>query len=56
MYSQSLSYCKTGCLSGEIMINHMMYVDDLVLLTPLVTGLRELVRAYEKYSKEHVII
>ena len=25
--SQSLNCCKTGCLSGEIMINHFM--DDL---------------------------
>ena len=29
--SQSLNCCKTGCLSGEIMINHLMYADDLVL-------------------------
>ena len=29
---QSLNCCKTGCLSGEIMINHLMYADDLVLL------------------------
>ena len=42
--SQSLNCCKTGCLSGEIMINHLMYADDLVLLSPSATGLRELLR------------
>ena len=47
--------CKTGCLSGEIMINHLMYADDLVLLSPSATGLRELLRTCEKYSKEHAI-
>ena len=54
--SQSLNCCKTGCLSGEIMINHLMYADDLVLLSPSATGLRELLLACEKYSKEHAII
>ena len=54
--SQSLNCCKTGCLSGEIMINHLMYADNLVLLSPSATGLRELLRTCEKYSKEHAII
>ena len=54
--SQSLNCCKTGCLSGEIMINHLIYADDLVLLSPSATGLRELLLACEKYSKEHAII
>ena len=38
------------------MINHLMYADDLVLLSPSATGLRELLLACEKYSKEHAII
>ena len=54
--SQSLNCCKTRCLSGEIMINHLMYADVLVLLSPSVTGLRELLRTCEKYSNEHAII
>ena len=54
--SQSLNCCKTGCLSGDIMINHLMHADDLVLLSPSATGLWELLLACEKYSKEHAII
>ena len=54
--SQSRNCCKTCCLSGEIMINHLMYADDLVLLSPSATGLRELLRTCEKYSTEHAII
>ena len=38
------------------MINQLMYADDLVLLSPSTTGLRELLCACEKYSKEHAII
>ena len=38
------------------MINHLMYADDLVLLSPSATGLRELLRTCEKHSKEHAII
>ena len=38
------------------MINNLMYADDLVLLSPSATGLRELLLACEKYSKEHAII
>ena len=54
--SQSLNCCKTGCLSGEMMINHLMYADDLMLLSPSATGLQELLLACEKYSKEHATI
>ena len=38
--SQTLNSCITGCLSGNITINHLMYADDLVLLSPSATGLR----------------
>ena len=40
VYVDDLS--RTGCLSGNITINHLMYADDLVLLSPSATGLREL--------------
>ena len=30
--SQSLNCCKTGCLSGEIMINHMKYSKEHAIL------------------------
>ena len=49
--SQSLNCCKTGCFWCEIMINHFMYADDLVLLWPSATGIRELLRTCEKYSE-----
>ena len=35
------------------MVNHLMYADDLVLLSPSATGLRELLCACEEFSISH---
>ena len=37
--------CRTecGCTMGGIMLNHLMYADDLVLLSPSAKGLQRLV-------------
>ena len=32
--SRKLSECKTGCMVGEILINHLIYADDLVIMSP----------------------
>ena len=52
--SQILNRCRTGCLSGTI--NHLMYADDLVLLSPSATGLRELLCACEEFSISHDVV
>ena len=54
--SQILNRCRTGCLSGNITINHLMYADDLVLLSPSATGLRELLCACEEFSISHDVV
>ena len=54
--SQILNRCRTGCLSGNITINHLMYADDLVLLSPSATGLRELPCACEEFSISHDVV
>ena len=51
--NQTLNRCRTGCLSGNITINHIMYADELVLLSPSATGLRELLCACEEFSILH---
>ena len=33
-----------------------MYADDLVLLSPSVTGLRELLRVCEEFSNSHDVV
>ena len=37
---QTLNRCRTGCLPGNITVNHLMYADGLVLLSPSAKGLR----------------
>ena len=54
--SQTLNRCRTGCLSGNITINHLMYADDLVLLSPSTTGPRELICACEEFSISHGVV
>ena len=46
---------RTGCMSGDTIINHLMYADDLVLISPSATGMKELLCACEVYSLEHAI-
>ena len=54
--SQTLNRCRTGCLSGNIIINHIMCADDLVLLFPSATELRELLCACEEFIISHDVV
>ena len=48
-----LNCCNTGCVSGDTIINHLLYADDLVLISPSATGMKELLCACEVYCLEH---
>ena len=38
--SVNLKECPTGCIiAGGTIVNHLMYADDIVLLSPSATGL-----------------
>ena len=41
--SESLSNTQTGCNVGGVMINHLMYADDMVIISPSAKGLQRLV-------------
>ena len=32
--SVQLRACNTGCMTGERLVNHLMYADDLVIINP----------------------
>ena len=60
VYMDGLSdiLCRTecGCTMGGRMINHLMYADDLVLLSPSAKGLQRLVDIYySKFAKDHYL-
>ena len=37
--SVTLSKTKVGCALGKIMVNHLAYADDLVIISPSAKGL-----------------
>ena len=41
----ALNKCNTGCVIRSTTINHLMYADDLVILSPSVSRLSELMHA-----------
>ena len=48
--SKQLKGCKTGCMVGDNLINHMIYADDLVVLSPYSAGLQQLLGVCSKYG------
>ena len=54
--SDILNKCKVGCIVNDVLINHLMYADDLVLLAPSAHALQVLVGHCEAFASEHDII
>ena len=54
--SEMLNTCRTGCYSGVSKVNHLMYADDLVLLSPCKIGLSRLLRCCDDYAVSHDIV
>ena len=48
--SKELKECRTGCLVGDSLINHVLYADDLVVLSPSSAGLQQLLRICSQYG------
>ena len=53
--SVNLKECPTGCIAGGTIVNHLMYADDIVLLSPSATGLSLLLHVGGNYGLEHDI-
>ncbi len=53
--SCELNACKIGCITGAILINHLMYADDLVIMCPYSRGLARLLKICSKYGIENDI-
>ena len=50
-----LNRSKTGCLVGNDMVNHLMYADDLVLLSPYSAGMQQLLKVCSQYGIDYDI-
>ena len=49
----TLNACQVGCCVGNVIINHLMYADDLVILAPSVGGLSKLLRICESFGESN---
>lgn len=54
--SCQLNSCSVGVPISGILVNHIFYADDLVLVSPSVYGLNRLISIAEMYGIEHDII
>ena len=54
--SVTLNACRVGCCVGNVIINHLMYADDLVILAPSVVGLSKLLRICESFGESNDIV
>ena len=54
--SKELNKCNTGCLVGNSVINHLMYADDLVILSPYSGGLQQLLKVCSTFGNEHDVV
>ena len=52
----TLNACRVGCCVGNVIINHLMYADDLVILAPSVAGLSKLLRICESFGESNDIV
>ena len=54
--SIKLNNRRIGCFVGNILVNHLLYADDILLISPSAAGLRKLLGDCEDYGYCHDII
>ena len=54
--SKMLNNLHVGCLVGTMLVNHLMYADDLVLLSPSAAGLSILLSICSTYGIEYDVM
>ena len=52
----ALHACRVGCCVGNVIINQIMYADDLVILAPHVAGLSKLLNICGIFGKSNDVI
>ena len=50
--SKQFGKCKTGCLIGNTLLNHLMYADDLAIMSPSTVGFQQLLDICSEYGVE----
>ena len=53
--SNKLNKYNVGCIIGELVLNHLMYADDIILISPSTSGLSKLLSECENFGIENHI-
>ena len=53
--SEQLKLCNVGCNVNGHLINHIMCADDLILISPYLAGLCQLLHKCEKFGISHYV-
>ena len=60
MYMNDLSIClrklPVGCCCGDMVVNHLMYADDIVLLAPSAKGMQRILNTIYAYGNDFDIV
>jgi len=54
--SKELNNIKAGCFFGEVLLNHLMFADDICVFCPSVRWLQRMLDVCQAYAKSHGII
>jgi len=54
--STELNNIKAGCYIGEVLLNHLIYADDICVFFPSVRGLHSILDVCQAYAESHEII
>jgi len=54
--SNELNNIKTGCYIGEVLLNHLMFADDICMFCPSVRWLQRILDVCQAYAESHGII
>jgi len=54
--SNELNNIKAGCYIGEVLLNHLMFSDDICVFCPSVHWLQRILDVCQAYAESHEII
>ena len=54
--SSILNNAKVGCTINEVIINHLMYADDIVLIAPSIRAMQTLLNSCDSFAHDHNVI
>ena len=54
--SNELNNIKAGCYIGEVLLNHLMFADDICVFCPSVRWLQRILDVCQAYAESHGII